>query len=126
MHKLMVSRVVLAGRGWMDDSWCQNLVPSHGLVCLSQCFFLVDSLSQLANQDCRRLPTRYNGDLFLASLNRGLEMVRAQNSMPDNFRRKRTAVILRFDIFGTYICLDSCGLYHHIHGFIPAIYFGAR
>eukprot|EP00953_Heterococcus_sp_UTEX-ZZ885_P005237 3298-Heterococcus_DN1.PRE.2 len=49
---------------------------------------------------CRRLPTRYSGDLLLVILNGGLSMVRAQNEMADSWWSTRRAKIIEYDLAG--------------------------
>jgi hypothetical protein len=49
---------------------------------------------------CRRLPTRYSGDLLLVILNGGFSMVRAQNQMADSWWSTRSAKIIEYDLAG--------------------------
>jgi hypothetical protein len=49
---------------------------------------------------CRRLPTRYSGDLLLVILNGGLSMVRAQNEMADAWWSTRSAKIIEYNLAG--------------------------
>jgi hypothetical protein len=49
---------------------------------------------------CRRLPTRYSGDLLLVILNGGLSMVRTQNEMADSWWSTRSAKIIEYNLAG--------------------------